>query len=433
MNNKEFSKIKYYDVWGLRKDKYNFLESHDVKNTKWQELELKEPRYFFVPKDLTGEKKYNRFLSVKDIFYYFQAGVTTGQDKLFVDMNYQSLQIRMLQIFNKSANNEELKLLFKLDSQAGKKLLENRDKINFKETLLKSYSYRVFDIRYFYPENKFLWRSVEKLQQQFSKENIVMVTTKSLSTNLFRHIFITKNIGDYSFISDKTREVNYYFPLYLYESNQKFIFKGQKRLDIDGVQKKLGESQENKRPNIKKEIFDLLGDKYKKAITPEGIFYYIYAVLYSNIYRKKYNEFLKIDFPKIPFTKDEKMFFKMSAFGKELVNLHLLKLPKLEKPIAKFSVTGDSQVKKREYQEKEKRIYINDKQYFEKIEPEVWNYYIGGYQVMDKWLKDRIGSALSPKDVNHYLKVITALKYTIDLQEQIDKIYSSIEGKLIEE
>ena len=112
MNNKEFSKIKYYDVWGLRKDKYNFLESHDVKNTKWQELELKEPRYFFVPKDLTGEKKYNRFLSVKDIFYYFQAGVTTGQDKLFVDMNYQSLQIRMLQIFNKSANNEELKLLF---------------------------------------------------------------------------------------------------------------------------------------------------------------------------------------------------------------------------------------------------------------------------------------------------------------------------------
>ena len=118
--------------------------------------------------------------------------------------------------------------------------------------------------------------------------------------------------------------------------------------------------------------------------------------------------------------------------GKELIDLHLLKSSKLNKLIVKFPVTGDSRVTKRDYSEKEKRVYINEKQYFESVEPEIWSYYIGGYQILDKWLKDRTGKILFREDVNHFLKVISSLNYTIDLQKQIDKIYPEVEKKLIE-
>jgi len=140
---------------------------------------------------------------------------------------------------------------------------------------------------------------------------------------------------------------------------------------------------------------------------------------------------LKIDFPKIPFAKDTKLFNKISRLGEELANLHLLKSKKLEngKDI-KFPIVGDNKAEKREYNEKEKRIYINDKQYFMGVTPEVWNYHIGGYQVLDKWLKDRKDRTLSSEDVNHYLKVITALKLTIEAQKEIDKLYPEIEKSL---
>lgn len=171
-------------------------------------------------------------------------------------------------------------------------------------------------------------------------------------------------------------------------------------------------------------------DVYKKHISPEEIFYYIYAILYSNVYRKKYNEFLKIDFPKIPFTKNTELFNKIVDVGKELVDLHLLKSEKLEDIGAKFLITGDNRVKERKYNQEEKRLYINDIQYFDGIEPEVWNYFIGGYQVLDKWLKDRKDKILSPEDINHLLRVITALKLTIELQKEIDKLYLKIENNL---
>lgn len=427
-------KIKYSDLYGLREEKYKFLESYDIKNTKWQKLELKKPYYWFVPKEIEGEEKYQTFISMKDIFYYFQAGLTTGQDKLFIDTDLQSLKVRILMIFNKSIGENQLDASFGLGkSQAGRKLLGNRSRTDFNRDLFRLYNYRVFDIRYLYSENKFLWRSVEKLQKQFTNKNIAIVTTKSLSTYLFRHIFIVENIGDYSFISDKTREVNYYFPLYLYGENttQKSIFKDQAHLDLAGAQKQLDEYNENRKSNIKTEIINKLSGLYNKTVSPKGIFYYIYAVLYSPIYRQKYNEFLKIDFPKIPFAKDVNLFEKISKLGEELVNFHLLKSEKLESDRAKFFVAGNNRVKMRKYDEKQNKLYINDNQCFEGIKSETWNYYIGGYQVLDKWLKDRINKVLSPEDVNHFLKVITALKLTIEFQKEIDKLYPEIEKDLI--
>ncbi len=164
---------------------------------------------------------------------------------------------------------------------------------------------------------------------------------------------------------------------------------------------------------------------------PEDIFYYIYAVLYSNIYREKYAEFLKIDFPRVPFTKDYELFNKMAEYGERLVKLDLLQSAELDSPIARFQGKGDDKVVKLRYDEKESHVYINQRQYFEGIINEVYQYQIGGYQVCNKWLKDRKGRILSLDDIKHYCKVVAALQKTIKIQKDIDNIYPEIEKETV--
>jgi predicted helicase len=171
-------------------------------------------------------------------------------------------------------------------------------------------------------------------------------------------------------------------------------------------------------------------DVYKKEPTPEEIFYYSYAVLYSNIYRTKYAEFLKTDFPRVPFTKDYKLFKGIREYGKRLVDLHLLKSKEIDPPIVKFNGKGENKVEKVTY--REERVQINKDQYFDGVTEEIWNYQIGGYQVCDKWLKDRKGRILSLDDIRHYCKVVTAIKKTIEIQKKIDNLYPEIEKETIE-
>jgi predicted helicase len=192
------------------------------------------------------------------------------------------------------------------------------------------------------------------------------------------------------------------------------------------------EAYRKKKPNINQALIELLTKTYEKRPTPEQIFYYIYSVLYSIIYRTKYAKFLKTDFPRVPFTKDYKLFRKMGKFGETLVNLHLLKSKELDSPKVKFLGKGRNKVEKLKYGEKEKRVSISPSQYFEGISKEVWEYQIGGYQVCHKWLKDRKGRQLSLDEVRHYGKIVAALQKTIQIQKLIDKIYPEVEKDIIE-
>ncbi|MDO8746708.1 MAG: type ISP restriction/modification enzyme, partial [Thermodesulfovibrionales bacterium] len=184
-----------------------------------------------------------------------------------------------------------------------------------------------------------------------------------------------------------------------------------------------------KKPTLSPVLLEKLSKAFKKEPLPEEIFYFIYAVLYSNIYRTKYAEFLKIDFPRIPFTNDYKLFKKISDYGERLVELHLLKSSDLDAPTAKFEGKGNDKVEKPRYEKG--KLYINSSQYFEGISPEVYEYQIGGYQICDKWLKDRKGRALSLEEIKHYCKVVTALKKTIELQSKIGSAYPEIEKEII--
>jgi len=235
----------------------------------------------------------------------------------------------------------------------------------------------------------------------------------------FKHAQVSRNIVEVICMSPKTSNNGFVFPLYLYpDPDQKDLFSH------------LKESKERK-PNISKKIFSALSETYETKPSPEDIFYYIYAVFYSDTYRAKYAEFLKTDFPRVPFTKDKRLFKKLAEYGKRLVDLHLMQSPELDSPVVKFQGTGDKRVDKIKYDKKGERVYINNDQYFEGLEENIWQYYIGGYQVCNKWLKDRKGKVLSLNDIKHYCKVATAIKHTINIQKSIDEIYNEAEKDLI--
>ena len=157
--------------------------------------------------------------------------------------------------------------------------------------------------------------------------------------------------------------------------------------------------------------------------------------MYAPIYRKKYAEFLKTDFPRVPFTKNGDLFLQLAEFGKRLADLHLLKSKELDVPIAKFHGAGDNSVEKIKLCGSSKLpqslnrvvVYINSTQYFSGISKEVWNYHIGGYQVLNKWLKDRKKRKLSVEEIKTYCRIVTALSKTMEIQGEIDKIYPKVE------
>jgi predicted helicase len=182
---------------------------------------------------------------------------------------------------------------------------------------------------------------------------------------------------------------------------------------------------ETRKANLSLVIVEQLKKYYTNQPSPEQILYYIYAVLYSKIYRTKYSEFLKTDFPRLPFTKRYKIFVEMAEYGGNLVDLHLLKSVELDPPIARFHGKGTNKIDKIVYEGG--RIYINKDQFFDGIASNIWEYQIGGYQVCDKWLKDRKGRALSLDEVKHYCQMATSLQKTMEIQKEIDDLYPEVE------
>jgi len=412
--------VFYQELIGQREDKYKFLNNHNISNVEWIKLEPKEPYWFFVPKEFDEIENYRKFLQLQKIFNNFSAGTVTSRDKLVVDLSKEKLSLKIHRFMNKNYPEDLLRDEFNLQDTGTWKLHPAREKVlneGVKENLFIPYAYRVFDRGCIYYENALIERSRGEFMKNFNINNLALCTMKRVIDKRWKEVFVSQNITDYHYIGSQT----YIFPLWLYNPRNKT----QSQLPIST-------QPEPKTSNIKKEIIDLLSSSYKNLVSPEEIFYYIYAVLYSDIYRQKYLEFLKIDFPRIPFASDYKLFKKLSQLGKELVDIHLLQSSLLDKTSARFEGNGNlSLVKKVIYNQKEKRIYINENQFFTNVEPEIWNYFIGGYQVLNKWLKDRRGKYLTDEEIKTYIKIISTLKQTIIAQKEIDKLYPKIEKDLI--
>ncbi|NMA38651.1 MAG: DNA methyltransferase, partial [Lentisphaerae bacterium] len=291
--------------------------------------------------------------------------------------------------------------------------------------------YRPFDVRHTYYTGRsrgFICMSrPEVMQHMLTGENLALIAPRQHKDEF--GAFVTIRIGTHKSVA--AYDINYYFPLYLYpeaEPPKKSKGRGYMSMMLFEPKELYGERQ----PNLNPAVVDALTAVYGKT-PPEAIFHYVYAVLYAPAYRTKYAEFLKMDFPRVPFTSDAKLFKKLAALGEKLVALHLLNSPDLNPPACRFEGDGSNRVEKTglRYVADEERVYINAAQHFAPVPEAVWAYQVGGYQVCEKWLKDRQERRLELDDITAYCRIVTALGLTMALQRQIDGLYAEAEKKTV--
>jgi predicted helicase len=389
-----------------------------MENTDWNEISPKSESYLFIPRDEKLLQRFEQWPKVTDIFPVNSVGIVTARDKLTIKysandvwttvLNFSKMDVELArQAYGLGKDVRDWKVDF-----AQKDLIASGpEKLNIVPIL-----YRPFDIRYTYYTGKsrgFHCMPRREVMRHMMEGNLALVSARSNKSTKMDHFFCSKQIMETKCGESTTQSC--LFPLYLYPDTEKqTLFTEQKQV-------------EGKQPNINPEILAQLSGIYAELPSPEMIFYYIYSVLYSETYRKRYAEFLKTDFPRIPFTKDFGLFLKMVEYGERLADLHLMNAPDLDSPISRFQGSGDERVDKVRYDEKDHRIYINKDQYFENVAEYVWQYHIGGYQVCNKWLKDRKGRTLSLSDVKHYCKIVTAIEKTLEIQKSLDEVYPKIE------
>ena len=289
-------------------------------------------------------------------------------------------------------------------------------------------SYRPFDNSWTYYTGKtkgfYSYPRNEIMQHMLARDNLGLVLAKEVVQNKSRHLLliITKIIDYRSWSRPGMQGGDSIAPLYLYDTDSMNFGKAMRRPNlnqtmVDGIAKILKATfiPDHEDDHDNNDADD------KTTFNPLDILDYIYAVLHSPTYRAAYQEFLKIDFPHVPYPKDAKQFWQLVALGGQIRKLHLLEHPLVHQPITKWEITGSDIVEKPNY--KDGRIYINNKQYFDDSPEIAWQFYIGGYQPAQKWLKDRKGTKLDDNDIEHYQQIIIALTETHRLMQEIDKIH----------
>lgn len=437
---KSETKVYHSELWGERDNKYQYLGKKDRDRTEWGQLKPNSPFYFFVPRNEKLKKKYDTFIHLETIFSKKSVGIVTARDHFAIDESIDTLRQRIRQFRDLEITDAVIKTTFDLKDTTTFKLKKFRKRCSQDDGWKDRFErilYRPFDSRYIYYSRDVVERPLTEIMQHMKQENISLCVGRAGQVVGLEHdwnvVFCSAIIEDFNLFY---RGGNVNFPLYLYDDP----------VEVGGViggtagtkyqmsmvlEPEKGYSVNGRKANIAKPVWDAVTDVHGKFATPENIFYYIYAVLYSPKYRKKYAEFLKTDFPRVPFTSDKKVFKELAEYGEVLTEMHLMKSKKLLKPIAKCEGKGDFKVEKVRYDEKEKRVYINADQYFTGVAPEVWDYHIGGYQVPEKWLKDRKGRTLSSDDIRHYCLVITVLEKTIEIQAELDPLFDAVEKDVI--
>lgn len=371
-DNKESAKVYYKDLYGLRVDKYAYLDNNNMATVDYTELIPVEPYYFFVPKDFGLQEEYEKGVKVDELFLVNTSGVKTHHDN-------------------------ELVSLYPFDTKTN-----------------RLYSYKPFDTRYInYDLSRVVRHRYSVMKHFVLGKNIGLCLMRSLvNTELYNTVFLSHSLSDINFYGFQS----YTFPLYQY---------------IDSASEQVSFFTQNREPNLNMDIVHEFESKLGLIFTvekettdgtfaPIDILDYIYGVLHSNTYRTKYKEFLKIDFPRIPYPKDSDYFFKVAELGRQIREIHLFDSPVLNNLVTSFPIDGDCKVIKPEY--KDGKVYINAAQYFDGVPEQAWNFYIGGYQPAQKWLKDRKRRILSYEDIIHYQKIIVALEQTNKLMQAIDEI-----------
>jgi predicted helicase len=406
------SDIQHAHLYGMREAKYDWLSTHDVNSTDWKEIEPQKPFSLFIPQDNEFLQEYEKEYSIKDIFGLSNAGMVTARDALTIHNSKDDILKTIVDFSQLSVEEAQTKYKLCDDTRDWKIHLAQKDlkKSGLSETKITKILYRPFDILYTYYTGTckgfHSMPRTEVMQHMLLGDNLGLITVRQVAEGIFSHALVTESIID-NRLTLSNKGYAQLFPLYLYP-------------DTDNPQQST--TEEKLRPNFSDEFLTEITNKLGCTPTPEAIFYYIYAIFHSPTYRTRYAEFLKIDFPRVPLTSDDQLFRKLGEYGEELVALHLMKSPKLDQHLTQIIDKGGEFVVDAGHPKySDGEVIINKKgDRFTGVPESVWNFYVGGYQVCHKWLKDRKSRQLSPEDLNHYQKIIVALSETMQIMNAID-------------
>ncbi|MGI8064048.1 type ISP restriction/modification enzyme [Campylobacter jejuni] len=413
------TKIYYHDLYGKRKDKYEFLYENDLNSIKWTLVKNNEPFYLFLPQNNDLLEEYNKGISVKDMFMLSSTGICTQRDSVTIQKTKQDI----VNLVNDFCKLDKVTLKEKYNIEKDGRDWQLSKAINsLKNTkgAFKQVAYRPFDPcwTYYNGESRaFMAYPRDEVMEHFlENENIGLICNRTVSLQTFNHNFITQYIADLHILETGNASA-YIFPLYLYPTtrSKKFLKKENPNFNEENFTSKI--------ENFKESFRTFIDELYKEKFSPEDILGYIYAVLFHKIYREKYLDFLKIDFPKIPFTKDKNTFKNLSKLGLKLVNLHLLKNDELDfnvgEALFKDIKNKNFKIQKIKYNKDVKELFINESLYFNKVSPEIYEFKIDGYAVLDKYLKSH-----KEEDIDHkyFTLIIQTLDETLKIQDEISKI-----------
>lgn len=408
---KEMAKVLYYDLWGKRQEKYQFLQENLIDTVPWIELKPTAPNYFFAPKNFDFEDEYSQGWLITNIFKEYSTGVETGKDDVLISFDKANIRNFIEKLADSTLSDHNIATTFNISHSSNWNFFQSRLSIKaqgINNDLFKLIDYRPFDTRFTY-YHCILRRMQEKVLCNLLLDNLGLLAMRQVASgdNDYTHFFVCTHIFDNRvFFSNRGRPC--VFSLYVYPNTQN----EQTNIFVE------------REPNLSQNFLDAIQTKLGYQPTPEAIFYYAYAIFHSPTYRQRYAEFLKIDFPRLPLTANPDLFQALATEGEKLVNLHLLKSEQLQNLITRYEGQGENQVTEVRYNENQQRIYINKQQYFVGITQDIWQFKIGGYQVLEKWLKDRkkANRYLSPEEIIHYQKIVVALQETQYIMSHIDDI-----------
>ena len=416
---------------GLAVGKYEWLVGHSANTTDWERVELRPLNYFFVKKDLAFEDEYLSAPSINEVFSIMWSGIQTKRDSLTVGWSAEDS-------WNKVARAAKMKsagLLreFELPEDGrdwkGALAIQDLRESGPDKRLIVEFAYRPLDTRFIYYTGRtkgwIAYPRKEASDHLLRTQNVALIVKRSRMINVdyFCHICVVNSPPDINYLADQT----YFMPLYSAAAAEDSLF-----------QRKRNEKARthNVSSKIVRQLGVALGIRFvedgagdlKATFGPEDIFHYAYAVFHSPGYRSRYSEFLKIDFPRLPLTGNLDLFRALARLGGELVALHLLESPKLHQPVTESIGGRNPEVEKISWSKK--TVWVDKAQTtgFKGVREDVWNFHIGGYQVCEKWLKDRKDRTLTAADIAHYHRIVIALSETIRLMREIDEVIEAHGG-----
>jgi predicted helicase len=442
------SGVGHAELWGLRETKYSWLTENNARSTEFLALIPDSPFYLLLPRSNEHRQEYDAWMKITEAMPLTSAGFITARDRFVIDIERASLAARMKDFADASVTTDEIRKRY-FDGRGsekysdgdtrGWKLVDARravQKDSLREQRIRKCLYRPFDERFIYWASWMIdWPRPEVMGQMISDDNLSLVTSRMTKGETFAHAQVTRNICEVICMSAKTSNNGFVFPLWVRDV----------ALELDFRASKAGEV--SRRSNFSHAFLKALASALDLppakphglpvGLTPEDIFHYIYAVLHSPGYRSRYAEFLKIDFPRLPLTGNLELFRALAQLGGELTALHLLESPKLNKPITEF-IGGSKEVTRIGWSDNTVWIDAPAKKKdvaqapgssgFKGVPETVWNFHIGGYQVCQKWLKDRKGRTLTDEDIAHYHKIVISLSETIRLMAEIDEVIETHGG-----